>query len=97
MMLLARKANVIYTLKSRSLSLAVVKLNLHGEKVGQEAILSCDRTYLQEILLLDLTFDLEQAALALYDNPKYGRYLQLLLPALKEATNNGAEEETADS
>lgn len=79
MMLLARKASVIQTSKSRSLSLAPIQLNAQRINGPREAILHCDKAYLQEIIQLEEPFDLEEAAIAIYDNPKYTSYLQMLL------------------
>ena len=79
MMLLARRANVIDTEKSRSLSVAPIQLKLNGDKMAQEAILRCDFAYLQEIMDLDDPFDIEEAAIAMYENAKYAGYLQTVL------------------
>lgn len=97
MMLLARKADVIHTLKSRSLSLAPVQLNLQGTRIIQEAILRCDQAYLREILDLEESFELTEAALALYDNPKYARYLQKLLPSLERESIQTVKSDPVES
>jgi uncharacterized LabA/DUF88 family protein len=75
-MLAARQAEVIHTLKGRSLSTAPVLLQLEGEKLFQQAVLRCDAVYLRQILDLPEPFELEEAAMALYDAPEYARYLK---------------------
>jgi hypothetical protein len=42
-------------------------------------VLRCDAAYLQAILNTNEPFDLEEAAIALYDTPSYGRYLQVVM------------------
>ncbi|MCP4423431.1 MAG: NYN domain-containing protein [Chloroflexi bacterium] len=78
-LLLARRARVIHTLKGKSLATAPVLLNIHDAKPFQEAVLRCDAVYLQEILKLTEPFDLQEAAVALYDTPSYARYLQVVM------------------
>lgn len=84
-MLLARRADVIYTLKSKSLSTAPVQLNVSGARQYQEAIIRCDRTYVEEILSLTEPIDIQEIALALYDNPKYISYLKMIVPSLNDS------------
>ncbi|MCA9957758.1 MAG: NYN domain-containing protein [Anaerolineales bacterium] len=81
-MLLARRAEVVQTHKGKSLSTATVTLGVNGDKVYQEAILRCDRAYLQELMALAEPFDLEEAAIALYDTPKYTPYLKAIVSKL---------------
>lgn len=78
-MLAARQAQAIRTLKGKSLALAPVLLAIEDEKPFQEAVLRCDAAYLQGILNSDEPFDLEEAAIALYDTPSYSRYLQVVM------------------
>jgi hypothetical protein len=78
-MLVARHAGVIHTLKGTSLSTAPVLLQLKGDKVFQEAIIRCDVAYLREILKLPEAFDVEEAAIALYDSPAYAYYLKMIM------------------
>ena len=78
-MLAARQAQVIRTLKGKTLAMAPVLLNIEDEKPFQEAVLRCDAAYLQGILNSEEPFDLEEAAIALYDTPSYGRYLQVVM------------------
>ena len=78
-LLLTRRAQVIHILKDRSLSVAPVRLNLQREKAFQQAVLRCDGTYLQEILTLPEAFNVQEAALALYEKTSYAPYIQWLL------------------
>lgn len=78
-MLVARRAQVIHPIKGRSLAAAPLLLQLEGDKIYQEAIIRCDAIYLQAIQNLPEPFDLEEAAIALYQNPKYAPYLQKVL------------------
>ncbi|MCB9434340.1 MAG: NYN domain-containing protein [Ardenticatenaceae bacterium] len=82
MMLLARRAGVIYTLKSKSLSTAPVQLNITGTRIYQEAIIRCDRTCVEEILSLSEPIDVAEIALALYESEKYVSYLKIIVPSL---------------
>ena len=61
-LLLARRAQVIRTLKGTSLSTAPVLLEVKGKKAVQEAIMRCDAVYVKEILALTEQFDEEEAA-----------------------------------
>lgn len=79
LMLVARQAQVIRTVKDRSLAAAPVLLELKGDKPYQEAIIRCDAAYLSAILDLPEYFDLQEAALALYDDVKYAGYLQQVM------------------
>lgn len=81
-MLLARRAGVIYTLKSNSLSTAPVQLSLAGPRLYQEAIIRCDRVCVEEILLLSEPIDVTEIAMALYENAKYESYLKIIVPSL---------------
>jgi len=78
-MLLARQAQVIRTLKGRSLSTAPVLLTVKGNKPFQEAVMLCDGVYMREILDLPEPFDLEEAALALHYTPNHIRYLKIIM------------------
>lgn len=78
-LLLARRAQVIRTLKGKSLATAPVLLEVEGNKVVQEAIMRCDAVYVKEILALKDEFNEEEAAVALYYEPKYGHYLKTLI------------------
>ena len=78
-MLAARQAHVIRTLKAKTLAMAPVLLAIEDEKPFQEAVMRCDAAYLQGILSSEEPFDLEAAAIALYDTSGYTRYLQVVM------------------
>ena len=78
-LLVARQAQVIHTLKDKSLSTAPVRLEIKGAKAYQEAVMRCDAIYVKEILDLAEEFDETEAAVALYYEPKYGHYLKTLI------------------
>ncbi|MBK7894953.1 MAG: NYN domain-containing protein [Anaerolineaceae bacterium] len=78
-LLVARRAQVIHTLKDKSLSTAPVLLEVKGPKAYQEAVMRCDAVYVKEILELTEEFDETEAAVALYYEPKYGHYLKTLI------------------
>jgi uncharacterized LabA/DUF88 family protein len=79
MLLVARQADVIRTLKGRSLSTAPVILELSNNRAFQKAIICIDNTYLKAILALQEPFDFSEAALALYDNVSYAPYLRRIV------------------
>lgn len=78
-LLVARQADVVRTSKGRSLATAPVQLRITSARPFPEAVLRCDMTYLRAILELEEPFDVEQAAIALYDSADYAAYLQQLL------------------
>ncbi len=78
-LLLARRAQVIHTLKAKSLSTAPVLLELKGQKLLQDAIMRCDAAYVKGILEMADEFDEEEAAIALYYEPQFARYLKTLI------------------
>jgi len=79
LLLVARQAQVIRTLKGKSLATAPIILQLEGDHVFQEAVVRCDAAYLREILELGEPFDIREASLALYDSPKYINYLEMIM------------------
>lgn len=81
-MLLARQADIIKTLKGKSLSTAPVLLSTNGDHTFQDAIIRSDSTYLQAILNLSEPFDLKEAALALYDKESFVPYLRRIMQSL---------------
>lgn len=84
-LLVAREAQVVRTLKGSSLSTAPVLLAVNDDKAFQEAVLRCDAAYLNAIRKLPEPFDLRQAALALYDRPESAAYLErYVLPRLEQ-------------
>ena len=78
-MLLARRAQVIDTLKAKSLSTAPVMLRVKGAKALQDAIMRTDAVYVKEILASADTFDEAEAAVALYYEPQFARYLKTII------------------
>jgi uncharacterized LabA/DUF88 family protein len=76
MLLVAREAGVLHTLKGRSLPAAPVLLQTNSERAFQEAVICCDSTYMHAILNWALPFDLKETAVALYDAVDYAPYLQ---------------------
>jgi uncharacterized LabA/DUF88 family protein len=78
MLIVAKRAQVIEVGRAKTLSAAHLSLAISGARPFQEAILRCDALYLQGIAELDLPFDLEQAAIALYDSPNHTRYLKIV-------------------
>lgn len=84
-MLMARRAQAIKTLKGKSLSTAPVLLGVEGEKPFQEAVMLCDAVCLREILNLPEPFDLEEAAIALYYTPGHLRYLKVVMKNVSQS------------
>ncbi len=80
---LARRGGVVRTLKGRTLATAPVLLALEGERIYQESVIRCDMAYLEAIRSLAEPFDLEEAALALYDQASYAPYLKHLLSRME--------------
>ena len=78
-LLVARQGGVVHTLKGKSLATAPIQLQLQGGNIFQEAVIRCDAAYLSGILELDEVFDIQEAALALYDSPKYVNYLEMVM------------------
>lgn len=76
MLIVARRAGVVRTLKGRTLAVAPVILALDSDKSFQEAVIRIDAAYLQAIKQLSEPYDLEQAAIAIYDAPTYVPYLE---------------------
>lgn len=79
LLLVARQADVIRTLKGRSLATAPVILELHSERAFQKAVICIDNTYLKAILALQEPFDFSEAALALYGDEIYAPYLRRIV------------------
>jgi hypothetical protein len=78
-LLVARRAQVVHTLKAKSLSTAPVLLELKGQKIVQDAIMRCDAAYIKGILELSDEFDEAEAAVALYYDPDFARYIKTLI------------------
>lgn len=58
---------------------ATVSLTIAGNKPFQDAVMRCDAAYLRAVQQLATPFDLEEAAIALYDTSGYARYLKIVL------------------
>ena len=54
-------------------------LTIAGNKPFQDAVMRCDAAYLRAVQQLATPFDLEEAAIALYDTSGYARYLKIVL------------------
>ncbi|MCB8943627.1 MAG: NYN domain-containing protein [Ardenticatenaceae bacterium] len=82
-LLLSRKAQVIRTAKAASLAMAPVSLQINSSKLVRGAVVQCDAVYLQAIQSLEERFDIEEAALALYESTEYVPYLQVILQKIE--------------
>ncbi len=85
LIVLARRAGVVRTLKGKTLSTAPVLLALEGPKLFQESVIRCDTVYLEAIRDLPEPFDVEEAAQAIYDQVSYAPYLRQLLARMDAA------------
>jgi uncharacterized LabA/DUF88 family protein len=83
LIVLARRAGVVRTLKGKTLSAAPVLLALEGSKLFQESVIRCDMAYLEAIRALPEPFDIEEAARAIYDQASYAPYLRQLLARME--------------
>jgi uncharacterized LabA/DUF88 family protein len=75
----AQRADVISIADNMPWSSAPVRLRLTGDRIFQNAVMRCDAAYLDCLQSSPVPFDLETAALALYDAPAQVRYLQVVL------------------
>jgi hypothetical protein len=75
----ARRAEVVGVHNGGKLATSSVYLQMTGERVFQEAVMRFDLTYLKEIQALGCEFDLEEAAVALYESVGHTRYLKVIL------------------
>lgn len=91
LIVLARRAGVVRTLKGKTLATAPVLLALEGPKIFQESVIRCDTAYLEAIRTLSEPFDVKESALAIYDNADYAPYLQQLLNRLDSANQTGSD------
>ena len=83
LIVLARRAGVVRTLKGKTLSTAPVLLALEGPKLFQESVIRCDMAYLEAIRALPEPFEIEEAARAIYDQASYAPYLRQLLSRME--------------
>ena len=58
---------------------AAVSLKIASSKLFQDAVMRCDAAYLDAIQELTLPFDLDEAAIALYEAAGHARYLKIVL------------------
>ena len=91
LIVLARRAGVVRTLKGKTRATAPVLLALEGPKIFQESVIRCDTAYLEAIRTLSEPFDVKESALAIYDNADYAPYLQQLLNRLDSANQTGSD------
>jgi hypothetical protein len=68
------------------LATSPVYLLMSGERLFQEAIMRLDLTFLKEIQSFNFPFELEEAAVALYDSVGHKRYLKVIM---KRFADNG--------
>jgi len=85
MLVLARRAGVVRTLKGKTLSTAPILPAFEGPKAFQESVIRCDMVYLEAIRALPEPFDMTEAALAIYDQPGYASYISQLVARLDAA------------
>lgn len=86
LIVLARRAGVVRTLKGKTLSTAPVLLALEGKKLFPESVIRTDMAYLEAIRALPETFDVDEAALAIYENVGYAPYLRQLIARMETET-----------
>lgn len=96
-MLLAKRARILAVVRGKTLSTAQVNLNLPDSKPFQEAVMRCDVAYLREIQSLEIEFEIEQAAKALYDSPNHARYLKVLLNRYGKELEEGANDQDGEN
>ncbi len=87
LIVLARRAGVVRTLKGKTLSTAPVLLALEGGRLFPESVIRTDMAYLEAIRALPEPFDVEEAALAIYENVGYAPYLRQLLARMETDTS----------
>ena len=87
LIVLARRAGVVRTLKGKTLSTAPVLLALEGGRLFPESVIRTDMAYLEAIRALPEPFDVEETALAIYENVGYAPYLRQLLARMETDTS----------
>jgi uncharacterized LabA/DUF88 family protein len=75
----AQRADVIAVPDNTPWSSAPVRLQLTGDRIFQDAVMRCDAAYLACLQSAPVPFDLEEAAVALYDAATHSRYLKVVL------------------
>ncbi len=86
LIVVARRGGVVRTLKGRTLATAPVLLALEGDRIYQESVVRTDMAYLEAIRALIEPFDLDEATLALYDQPSYRAYMKYVAGRLEAET-----------
>ena len=86
----ARRSKVVEVGNKGTLSAALVKLSISGERLFQNAVMRCDALYLSQIMALSEPFDWEEAALALYDTTSRVQYLQFIHKQFSEPASQQA-------
>jgi hypothetical protein len=76
---LTQRANLVEALPADSLVTAPVYWRVSGERPFQEAVMRCDVAYMRALSESNDPLDLEEAALALYDDTSRARYLKVIL------------------
>jgi hypothetical protein len=79
-LVLARDAGITHVRQIDTLATAKVSLKITGDKVLHKAVVLSDRAYLAKMMALPERFDINDAALALYDTQEYVPYLRRILP-----------------
>ncbi|NIP51716.1 MAG: hypothetical protein GWO26_07005, partial [Phycisphaerae bacterium] len=75
----ARRANIVGVHNGGKLATSPVYLLMSSERLFQEAVMRLDLTFLKEIQSLNSPFELEEAAVALYDSVGHTRYLKVIM------------------
>lgn len=96
----ARRAEVVGVHNGGKLATSPVYLQLSGNRLFQDAVMRFDLTYLKEIQLLRSPFDLEEAAVALYESVSHTRYLKVIMNRFSSngqssASSTGLSNETS--
>lgn len=84
----ARRANIVGIHNGGKLATSPVYLQMSGERLFQEAVIRFDLTFLREIQLLGSPFEIEEAAMALYDSVGHTRYLKVIMNRFAENGQN---------
>lgn len=75
----ARRAEVVGVRNGGKLATSPVYLQINGNRLFQEAVMRFDLTYLKVIRSLGSRFELEEAAVALYESVGHTRYLKVIM------------------
>jgi len=75
----ARRAKIVGVHNGGKLATSAVYLQMSGDRLFQEAVMRFDLIFLKEIQSLGWPFELEEAAVALYDSVGHVRYLKVIM------------------